>query len=543
MKKTLTINLGGMVFHIDEDAYQLLNQYLESLKKHFGKQEGSLDILNDIESRIAEILGDKRSETNQVITLEDVHEVIAIMGQPVEIDQEENGQNHREPDSGEKGDKRFFRNPEEKIVAGVCSGIAAYFHLDPVWIRLLFILFIAAGGSGFLIYLVLWFVIPEAQTTTDKLTMRGKRINVSSIEKSMREEVSELGGRIGHMATESAATIKRAGKGSASFFEVIGKGLAEVFTFIGKGLVILTGIILILIGLGMLIVLLAYTLGWSGGLNPDNEFTMLSFPALAKILVGCNMPVINLQIIILMALGIPFFMLFYNGLRMVFRFDRIRYLGLTLFNIWIVGLFFVVWSGLRIYNLYKYQEQKQIEIALEHPGCDTLFVSLFPDDPGMKYLRYEQYDLLGDWKTIVTEEKELFILPKIRIEQADDSLFSISQVTMARGKSRVEAHQHLTGLRFQSATAGSTLKISPFVRLPRQECWRGQIVDLIIRVPKGKFVHFDPEFKDLRPYWYYMMNTSDESTFLMTENGLEVNPGADYIKAKGDTISTVTIRK
>jgi phage shock protein PspC (stress-responsive transcriptional regulator) len=543
MKKTLTINLGGMVFHIDEDAYQLLNQYLESLKKHFGKQEGSLDILNDIESRIAEILGDKRSETNQVITLEDVHEVIAIMGQPVEIDQEENGQNHREPDSGEKGDKRFFRNPEEKIVAGVCSGIAAYFHLDPVWIRLLFILFIAAGGSGFLIYLVLWFVIPEAQTTTDKLTMRGKRINVSSIEKSMREEVSELGGRIGHMASESAATIKRAGKGSASFFEVIGKGLAEVLTFIGKGLVILTGIILILVGLGMLIVLLAYTLGWSGGLNPDNEFTMLAFPALAKILVGCNMPVINMQIIILMVLGIPFFMLFYNGLRMVFRFDRIRYLGLTLFNIWIVGLFFVVWTGLRIYNLYKYQEQKQIEIALEHPGCDTLFVSLFPDDPGMKYLRYEQYDLLGDWKTIVTEEKELFILPKIRIEQADDSLFSISQVTMARGKSRVEAHQHLTGLRFQSATAGSTLRISPFVRLPRQECWRGQIVDLIIRVPKGKFVRFDPEFKDLRPYWYYMMNTSEESTFLMTENGLEVNPGADYIKAKGDTISTVTIRK
>jgi phage shock protein PspC (stress-responsive transcriptional regulator) len=543
MKKTLTINLGGIVFHIDEDAYISLNQYLENLKKHFSKEEGSQEILDDIESRIAEILNEKRSETKQVITMEDVHEVISVMGQPKEIDQEGNPKERPDGQGDGKGNKRFFRNPDEKIIGGVCSGIAAYFHLDPVWVRLIFIVFIAAGGSGILLYLVLWFVIPEAQTTTERLEMRGTRVNISNIEKSMREEVAELRGKIGDMATASATTIKRASAGSGSLFETIGKGILEVLTFFAKGLVIIAGIILIILGLGLLIALLAYTLGWTGGIYSDNEFSVLTFPALARIMVGCNMPVVYLQVILTMVLGIPLFMLFYNGLKMVFRFERIRHVGITMFNVWVVGLFFMAWSGLRIYNFYKFDEEKQIEIPLEKPATDTLFVSLFPDDPGMKFLRYEQFYMVGDWKTIITDEHELYVLPKIRIEQADDSLFSISQVTIARGKSRIEAHQHLSGIRFQSGTTGSTLRISPFLRLPREECWRGQVVDLIIRVPKGKFVHFDPDVMALKPYWYYLMNTSKESTFQMTENGLEINPDQDYIKTRGDTTSTVTTRK
>lgn len=542
MKKTLTINLGGIVFHIDEDAYISLHHYLENLKKHFGTHQGSLDILNDIESRIAEILNDKRTELKQVITLEDVEAVIAVMGQPVDIDQEEAPRKQEDLPGSEKGEKRFFRNPEEKVIAGVCSGIAAYFHLDPVWVRLIFLLFVAAGGSGILLYLVLWIVIPEAQTTSDRLEMRGKKINVSNIEKSLREEVSELRGRIGHMASESAATLKRAGRGSGTLFESIGKGVAAVLTVIGRGLVLLTGIVLIFFGLGLLLVMLAYTFGWTGGIYSDNDFTVLSFPMLAKILLGCNMPVVNLQVVLLMVLGIPLFMLFYNGLRMVFRFDRVKHLGLTMFNIWIVGLFIMAWLGMRVYNLYKYKEVKQLEIALKNPAADTLFISLFPDDPGMKYLRSEQYNLLGDWKTIITEEKELYVVPKIRIEESNDSLFSISQVSHARGKSRLEAHQHLSGIRFQSATSENTLKISPFLRLPREECWRGQIVDVIIRVPRGKFIHLDPDLRELNPYGYYPLNYSEESTFQMTENGIEVTPGEEYFKIKGDT-TTVIITK
>jgi phage shock protein PspC (stress-responsive transcriptional regulator) len=469
--------------------------------------------------------------------MEDVNGVIAIMGQPVEIDQEENPGGHQNFLGGEKGDKRFFRNPDEKIIAGVCSGIAAYFHLDPVWVRIIFLVFIAAGGSGILLYLVLWFVIPEAQTTTDRLEMRGQKINISNIEKSIRDEVSDLGARIGNMASESAATIKRAGKGTGSIFEVIGKGIAEVLTFIVKGLVILTGIILILVGLGMLLALLAYTLGWTGGIYSDSEFTVLAFPALANLLLGCSMPVVYLQVILVMVLGIPFFMLFYNGLRMVFRFDRVRHLGLTMFNIWVVGLFFLAWSGLKIYNLYKFKEARQIEIALEKPASDTLNIALMADDPGLKYLRNEKYALMGDQTAVITGERELFLVPRIRFEQTTDSIFSVSQVTLARGKTRLEAREHLAGIRFQSATRGSTLTIGPYARLPKGECWRGETVNLVIRVPQGKFIRFDQRFHDLKPAWYDMMNSSFESTFKMSENGIEVmNTGQAYINSAGDTI-------
>jgi len=542
MKKTLTINLGGVVFHIDEDAYLLLNHYLEILKKHFSRQEGFQEILNDIESRIAEILGEKRPETKQVITIEDVNGVIATMGQPVEIDQEESPEMKNDQSGQGKADKRFFRNPDEKVIAGVCSGIAAYFHLDPVWVRLIFLIFLVAGGSGVLIYLVLWAVIPEAKKTSDKLEMRGEKINISNIEKSIREEMTELGTRLGSMASESAATIKRAGAGSGSVFEIIGKGIAEILRFTWKCMLILTGIILILFGLGMLLALVAYTLGWTGGIYTDNEFTVLGFPQMARLFIGCNMPVGYLQVIIFVVIGIPLFMIFYNGLRMVFRFDRVRHLGLTLFNIWVVGLFFLAWSGMRIYNLYKFNAEKQMEIALEKPSCDTLYVSLMADDPGMKYLEYEQNILVDDLKAVITDEHDLCIVPKINIEESEDSLFSITEVNHARGKSRIEAHQHLANLRFQSATSGSTLKISPFVRLPKEECWRGQMVSLIIRVPRGKFIHFEKEFHYLKPYWYFSFDSHDESTFLMTENGIDYNPVKDADTLKKDTIVSVTAK-
>jgi hypothetical protein len=371
--------------------------------------------------------------------------------------------------------------------------------------------------------------------------MRGRKINIPNIEKSVKAEVSEIRSRIGNMANESAATLRRAGSGSESFFEGLRTAMIMVLKFIGKTVVLLTGVVLILVGLSLVLALLAYTLGWSGGLYSDDDFNVLAFPALANLLVGCSMPVKYLQTILLIVLGIPLAMLFYNGLRMVFRFERIKHLGLTMFNIWVIGLFFLVWSGLKIFNLYKYHDEKKLEIALEHPDYDTLFVSLFPDDPGMKYLHNDQYELPGNRKVIVTDSKELHVVPKIRIEESDDSLFSITQITMARGKSRPEAHQHLAGIRFQSATAGSTLKISPFVRLPREECWRGQSVDVVIKVPHGKFIHFDQDIRQLRPYWYFLLNSSESSTFQMTDDGIEVNPGADYIRVNGDTTSIKTI--
>ena len=521
MKKTVMINISGISFHIDEDAFQLLSQYIERLKSHFSGQESAEEILGDIESRIAEILQSRCSGTKQVVTLADVNEVIVIMGQPVEIDPAGNHGKQNEFSGNEKGVKRFFRNPDEKLIAGVCSGIAAYFHLDPVWVRLIFIVFIAAGGSGILLYLVLWFVIPEAQTTSEKLEMRGEKINISNIEKSIREEVSDLSNRIGKAAGKSAGTIRKAGSGSGQIFESIGLIIKSVLGWCWKFVIILTGIIMMLFGISILLALTAYIFGWTTGVYENGEFSFLPFPVMVRMLVGCNMPVGYLQIILIMLLGIPFLMIFYNGMRMVFRFDRIRYLGLTSFNIWIVFLFAAAYFAMKIYNLYEFKEEKQTVIALERPDADTLNISLLSDDPGMKYLKSEKYLLLDDWKTVITPEKELFLLPRIRFEESPDSLFSVSEIIFARGKSRVEALQHLTGIRYNLTSNSNRLNISPFVRIQMENCWRGQAVSLLIRVPQGKYVHFDRQFSDLKPDWYYISDAPGGTTLQMKDYFLE----------------------
>ena len=194
MKKTLTVNLGGIVFHIDEDAYQLLDNYLKNLRAHFSREEGSDEIMNDFETRISELLNDRIRMGFQVITIEHIEEVITRMGKPEEIFQEEaqeNEEKHATSDSTtskEKTKKRLMRDPDNHILGGVASGLGLYIGCDPVIIRLIFIglLFV---GFPFTVtfYLILWLVIPQARTAADKLMMRGERVNLENIGKTVTE--------------------------------------------------------------------------------------------------------------------------------------------------------------------------------------------------------------------------------------------------------------------------------------------------------------------------------------------------------------------
>ena len=144
MKKTLTVNLGGTVYHIDEDAYILLDNYLNNLRYHFRKDEGAEEIVRDIESRIAELFDEALRGGLQVITIKEVEEVIARMGKPEELNGEEDGNpsasNSKTFDSeSTETSRRLFRNPDDRILGGVVSGIAAYFGWDVTWTRIVFI--------------------------------------------------------------------------------------------------------------------------------------------------------------------------------------------------------------------------------------------------------------------------------------------------------------------------------------------------------------------------------------------------------------------
>lgn len=191
MKKTLTINISGTVFHIEEDAYEMLHNYTTTLKNYFGKDDEGKEIVADIEARIAEIFTQKASEKRQAITLEWVEELIETLGTPENFSDEAG---EAEPLAGQKSRKRkLYRDPEQTVLGGVCGGLAAYFNMDPVVIRLIAVLLaLVTSGAGVLVYLVLWIIVPKAVTTTQRLEMKGEEVTVKNIEKFLRDEMDAV---------------------------------------------------------------------------------------------------------------------------------------------------------------------------------------------------------------------------------------------------------------------------------------------------------------------------------------------------------------
>jgi phage shock protein PspC (stress-responsive transcriptional regulator) len=189
MKKTLTINLGGMVYHIDEDAYLVLNDYLERIKSGIVMLEGSNEIYDDIENRIAEILSGRLRNSRQVVTIQDINSVIEIMGQPEDISGNDKS---KRTNPGSKNYRRMYRDPDNRIIGGVCSGLAMYWNLDPTLVRVIFVVLTIFGMAGIIIYLILWIVLPEAQTAAQKIEMRGDSVTISSIIDFFKDEFENV---------------------------------------------------------------------------------------------------------------------------------------------------------------------------------------------------------------------------------------------------------------------------------------------------------------------------------------------------------------
>ena len=237
MKKTFNINLGGIVFHIDEDAYELLDQYLSNLRIHFSKEEGAEENVHDMELRISELFSERLNERNQVITLSDVEEIIAQMGKPEEFSedttQDTNSYNKKE----EKGAKRLYRDPDNKVIGGVCSGIAAYFGWDVTIVRIILILLalpIFTNGAFIvkgivLFYIIGWIIIPEANTATEKLSMKGMKVNVENIGKTVTDGFEKVND---YVKSEKSRTI----------LQKIGEGIVSIVGFLIKAILVVAAI-------------------------------------------------------------------------------------------------------------------------------------------------------------------------------------------------------------------------------------------------------------------------------------------------------------
>src|SRR5688572_10984662 len=250
MNKTVTINISGIIFHIEEDAYDRLSKYLSTIKGYFSKTDGGNEIMSDIEARIAELLQGKINNGKQVILISDVDYVMNVMGKPedfgAEPNKEENAEgNEQDPVYHERIKRRLFRNPDEKALGGVCSGLAAYFGIDTVWIRLAMFLLIFFGGLSIWVYIVLWIVIPEAKTTADKLAMRGEQANINSIFRSFQEEAEDLKNRYAKEGRKQYHNVNQTVRENMGYARgTAASVLNGVFNIVGR----LIGLFLIFIG-------------------------------------------------------------------------------------------------------------------------------------------------------------------------------------------------------------------------------------------------------------------------------------------------------
>ena len=330
MKKTLTVNLGGTVFHIDEDAYRLLDNYLSNLKIHFRKEAGADEIIDDIERRISELFAEKLTAGSQVITITDVEEVIARMGKPEDMEAE----NDSEPSVGNATrttiHRRLYRNPDDKLLGGVISGMAAYLGWDVTLLRLLLLVVLICGvGTLIPVYIVCWLVIPEARTAAEKLSMRGEAVTVENIGKTVTDGFEKVANGVNdYMKSDKPRT----------FLQKLGDALVMVAGWFFKICLVIFAIIcsplLFVFGVVFVALLFAAVMVAIGG----GAALISMFPTFDVILPTSPLSAIVMYIAGILLVGIPLVSLVWAIFSQIFKWQPMASgLKWTLVFLWIVS--------------------------------------------------------------------------------------------------------------------------------------------------------------------------------------------------------------
>ncbi|HKI90604.1 MAG TPA: PspC domain-containing protein [Draconibacterium sp.] len=482
MKKTFTINISGTVFHIEEDAYEVLQKYLVNLKNHFGNDEEGKEIVADIEARIAEIFSEKSSDDKKVITIEWVNDVIEMMGTPEDFADDEVVE---EPLTAEaKRKRRLYRDPDHRVLGGVCGGLGAYFNMDPVILRIIFVvIFLITGGAALLAYLILWIAVPKALTTAQRLEMRGQEATVKNIEKSIKEEVNEV--------KESYKKFKESdtySKGKKSM-EGAGDVVYNVFKVILKIFVIIIGVILIISGffgiLGLvssMVVGQSFVDGWPLIWGPEihgfgvfNHFVDPGTVTFGLIAIG-------------LLAGIPLLAMLFIGTKLVFRYKTNNAaIGLTMVGVWLIALVALITVSASQVGNYKSRSSMTTSQTISCDSCQTLYLKLAED----KYEDYAEKDWeIENFKVVVVNGDEVMLgQPRLDIEKSGNDNFSILIKKSSRGRNRENAKESAQDVIYNYQLSDSTLLFDPYFIIEEGGKWRDQAVDITIKVPEGKAVY------------------------------------------------------
>lgn len=489
MNKTVNINLANTFFHIDEEAYNKLRRYLESIKRSFSGTAGSDEIISDIEARIAELFTEKMEHERQVITQIEVDAVINVMGQPedYQVDEdifEDEPRPKAKTVSGRV--KKLYRDTETKYIGGVCSGLEHYLGFDALWIRLIFILLAVFTGFGLIAYILLWILVPEASTTSQKLDMRGEPINITNIERKVKEGFDDVADKVKNVDYERVGNKVKSG--SKTFFDTIG----DIFMFLFKVFGKFIGILLIIIGAATLI-------GLFVGLVTVGVIDVVHFPGVDfyDIVNTTGAPVWLVSFLLFFAIGIPFFFVLYLGLKILV--NNLKSIGniakFTLLGVWLLSIGVLIALGVRQAAAHAFTGTTTIneQLALEQ-STDTLLIGMRSNET----IDYDNRFTFEDLEMVYDENGNALLYSedvRFDIKKSADSIIRLKVKKDADGSSFEEARERSSMIDYGYSFSGNELILDDFLTTNVSEKLRNQEVRNIVYIPEGKVVKLDGSAK------------------------------------------------
>lgn len=485
MNKTVNINLAGIFFHIDEDAYLRLQRYLEAIKRSFTDSQGRSEIISDIEARIAELFSERIQFDKQVIGNKEVDQVIAIMGQPEDylVDDEifEDAPKNRTYKTTRQPSKKLYRDKDNSYIAGVSSGLGHYLGIEAVWVRLLWILLtIGSGGTFILVYILFWVLVPEAVTTSEKLTMTGEPVNISNIEKKIRDGFENV-------STTVSETVRnvdfekhgnRIKSSSKTFFDTLG----DVFMFFLKIFAKFVGIILIISAAIALFALVLSLISLSSFSNM-NPMAMDYVTAVNN----AGLPIWFGALVLFFVIAIPLFFILYLGLKILI--NNLKSIGrvakFSLLGLWLLAIFTLIFMAINQASYYTVDNSVSENYDLPITNMDTISIKMNSgnfDNP-----RYNSWRNNG-FKISYNDQDEKQIFSRdilLSIISTKDSIATLKVYKEAQGRDFREAKNSAEEIDYSYEYNNGELLLDNFLVTDFENKFLEQRVILTLFLPEG----------------------------------------------------------
>ncbi len=479
MKKTFTINLGGMPFIIDEDAYAALHRYLEAIKQSFRNVDEANEIIQDIEARLAELFSEYLKNRAQVIGVQDVESAIGAMGQPADIagadtETTDEQKSAYETSKTTKGIKRkLFRNPDDKVLGGVLSGVSMYLGIeDSIWLRLIFVaLFFLGLGSTFFIYIILWVIVPVAKTTSEKLQMRGEPVNLDSIQKEV---------------TEAATRINKWGRE-----ESVGERLLNLILMLVKGAFKILAVVIAFVVMLVLFVFIASSVGF---------LSIASIPSiseLADVYVESSTVVYSAAIGLLLLIITPLIAVLYGAMRLILGVrTKIPHIKWALSLSFLAGLLLMIFAGVSFGVNFKNSAVTSEQYPLMQPAGNTLFVQLADssgavfDEEFFDEIDEDNFGVFVNGEIAKTKTGYKIGRPHIKLMPSKSDLFYVERNVHSKGKTKSAAARHAKEVNYNFTQTDTVLNLNSYVEVKNGGKWRSQMLYFNIAIPEGKLVRF-----------------------------------------------------